>query len=255
MKKISLKLSKENKTIIAIIILIAIIFGFNDKKESFTFSAWIINFIFVLFISAISFLVTLLGYYLASKYFHSTTSVAISQLERLGIQESAEIARVGFRNLRLKRTPLRKIPLGIIIAVLVTLISNGKIFFTAFYSLKTESKRIGYRFKYTSNLEEGLIAFTGLISLFILLFIFNIINLEKGTQVTTWLIIWQLLPIANLPGGKMLMGSRTLWILAVSFSLFALLLIPVLHVALTIFLSVLFALAVTILYFKQVEYK
>jgi len=255
MNKKSSKLSKENKIIIAIVILITIIFAFNDNKPDFSISNWLLNFVYVLLLSIISFLVVLLGYSLASKYFHTKTTIGISQLYRAGIERGREIGRTGFRKYRLEKTPLKKIPLGIIIAILVTLFSNGKFFFTAFYSLDTDTKRIGYRFKNTTNLEHALIATAGIAASFILLFIYNVIGIEKGVTIITWLITWSLLPIANLPGGKIFMGSRTLWILVVTFSIFALLLVPILPTILTIVLALIFALALTIFYFKQIEYK
>ena len=61
--------SLEVKAIISVIVLLAIIFGFNDGSNEFIFSDWIGNLILIIFVVALVVLVNVLGSKLAAKYY------------------------------------------------------------------------------------------------------------------------------------------------------------------------------------------
>ena len=239
MKKTLSSLSKENKTIILTILVLTLVFGFNDGKQTLTLESWLSNLIYVLFISIVSFLAMVLGYKLAAKRYNARAEIDIAGIQNFGLRQSSQLKK--------------RIPLGIILALVLMLLSSGKMFFTAIASVKTSANRIGHRFHNITFFEEAVVAGAGITMVFILLLIFKALNLQQGVTVTLWLIIWNLLPFGNLAGGKMFIGSRTLYILAIAFFVFVFLLLPVLPSILSVILAVIFASAIAIFYFKKVE--
>jgi|SRR3989344_9090119 len=246
----SLKLSGNIKSIIITILVLTIVFAFNDGRESLMLALWLKNFFYILLLTSISFLVLFLGFKLAAKYYDGDIEIRLSYITRFGFARGAQMEEIKIG----KKIKVRRIYLGIIVSLLTTLLSYGKAFFTQIYSFETESNRLGHRWRNITQFQEAIIVIAGLAASLILLVIFKSMHIEKGVLINTWLIAWNLLPLGNLPGSKIFFGSRTLYVLAVAFFGFTLFLLPVLPITITILLALLFALTITIFYFTKIEY-
>ena len=192
----------------------------------------------------------LLGCKLAARYYESEVSLRFSHITRFGFSRTSELERVNIPG----KKKIRSIYLGVLIAMLTTLLSNGKVFFTALFSLETSTTRLGHRWRNPTQMQEAVIAFTGLLFLLLLIPFFSLLHLEKAILIPTWLIIWGLLPLGHLPGGKILFGSRIFYLFAAIFFGLSLFLIPLLPAYSTIPAAGLIAAVLAFFYFKQVEY-
>lgn len=246
----SFTFSKEYKTLLLLIFLLSIVFGFNDNAAKFTISHWLKNFLYVFLLTAFTLTISLLGYKLAARYYESQVSLRFAHITRFGFSRTSELERVNIPG----RKKIRSIYLGLLIAMLATLLSNGKVFFTALYSLETSTSRVGHRWRNLTQMQEAIIAFTGLLFLLLLIPFFSLLHLEKAILIATWLIIWGLLPIGHLPGGKIFFGSRIFYLFTAIFFALSLFLIPLLQAYITLPAAGIIAALLAFFYFKQVEY-
>src|SRR3989344_3330755 len=69
MKKESLKFSRGILDSLVIIVLLTLIFAYNDRKDVTTLASWVGNLVRTFVITAISVQMLILGYKLAAKYY------------------------------------------------------------------------------------------------------------------------------------------------------------------------------------------
>jgi len=242
-------ISSETKSIIAIIAVLTIIFSFNDGNPKFIANLWLKNFFYVLLLSSISFLTLVLGYKLAARYYESKATIRLAYIQRFWFSREAEIKKIEVAGKKVQR-----LYLGVFLAIFAMLVSAGKFFFTAFYTFDSSTSRLGHRWRNVTNFEEAIISFSGLIASLILLMLFKLSSIDKGITILTWLILFNLLPLSNLPGGKIFFGSRVLYILTIILFAFILFLLPLIPLAITIPLSIIIALSIAYFYFRYIEY-
>jgi|SRR3989344_401104 len=245
----SLKPSKEFKTAIIIILVLTIVFSYNDNNPKFIPQLWLANFFLIFLLTALSFFAILLAYKLAAYYYESQAQVRLAYITRLWFAREAELKRGPLSNKGIK-----KIYLGIILAVFLALISFGRFFLTLIYSFDSTTSRIGHRWRVVTQFQEAVISSAGLFASLLLLLFFTLLHIRQGVTINTWLIIWNLVPIGTLPGGKIFFGSRTYYTLILSFFVLTLFLLPYIPIILAIIIAVILALAIAFFFFKKVEY-
>lgn len=234
---------KESKHILIAIIILTIVFGFNDNKPSFVLSQWFLNLIIVFVLVTITILVHMLGYKLAGMYFNCPVIFEIWNFKNVYNTQKRLIKKIKvFFN-------------GPFIAILLTLITTGKFYFAAIstFSIK-HTERIERKFSRVTEYETALIALIGLVINLILLFIFKGFNIEKGILINTYFILLNLLPISSLDGAKILLGSKTLYIFSIIFFVTSIILIHELTIFTTIIISIILAIILTLIYYIKVEY-
>ncbi len=203
---------KEIKHLIISILLLGFVFGFNDGNKSFIANLWVLNFIRITLLVAITILFRELIIKLYAKRKGATSEY-----------NSWFIQRVWFTQPKLKPG----IPFGYIFSILGAAISNGKFFFTAMgiHDLKeNRNARVGRKTILLTYFEECLIILSGvyanLFLIFLSVFLMNNydINLNAFIDINFFLIFWNLiLPISDLDGAKIFFGSKLLWIFSVLF--------------------------------------
>ena len=114
MKKESLKFSGEILDSLIVIILLTLIFAYNDRKDVTTLGSWLINLFRTFIIVAISIKALILGYKLAAKYYRVSLNFNLWK-----IQESEKKI-----SLKAFHIPLPTY-LGQITALIITLITSG----------------------------------------------------------------------------------------------------------------------------------
>ena len=244
-----LKLSKELKHVLIIVLVLTIVFAFNDGASTFIFKTWGSNFIYVLILVLITVVVNLFGYKFAAKQYQSKAVYKLWDIEQLWFKK-----KWGIKKLWLKKTlPIKKTGnfyFGIILAIIITLMSAGTAFFTAISTFSiTETKKLGRRFSKLEESEEGKIALIGLMANVILLMVFQVLSIDKGVSINSWFILWHILPISDLPGSKIFFSSKTLYIFVIVFFLLFLLLLSVVNLLFAIILAILFTIFIAIFYF------
>lgn len=243
MKKASFKFSKEIQDSLIIILILTLIFAYNDRKDFTSVASWTINLIRTFLIVAVSVQMLILGYKLAAKYYRVSLVFGLWRIQELEKKISLKAFHI----------PLPTY-LGQIIAVFVTLISSGLQYFTAISSFSLDSNRIDRKYKYVRDHEASRIAIAGMIASAMTLIVFMLLNSETGVIVNTWIIIGNLIPLSTLPGNYIAMHSRTTYVFTASLAVLFLILVGFLSIKLALLLALIAAIILTIAYFKYIEY-
>ena len=154
-------------------------------------------------------------------------------------------------------------PIGILIATLLMLLSNGRLFFPAilgFALVISHTKRLGKgKFLGATELEEGKIALAGPLALLLLVVLFQILNgrqiFDEFIFVYSMMAVFQMLPLPGLDGFKVLIGSPLLYIFSALFILLAALLLHFLGIITGLLIAAIVALMVFFLYLYYRVYK
>ncbi|MBS3156088.1 hypothetical protein J4413_02540 [Candidatus Woesearchaeota archaeon] len=244
MKKIYSKLSEEIRDSLLVIVLLTIVFGYNDRKEITTIASWTSNLVFTFIVVTISVLFLILGYKLAARYYGNKAKFQLWRISKLEEKFS----------MRAFHIPLIKY-LGQMLAILITLLSSGLNYFAAISTFSTELVSKRKKFREVTGYEDAMTAIIGMTFSFIALFIFKLANSETGVLVNTWIIIGNLIPFSSLPGSYVLMKSRTSYIFIAVLSLLLLILIGFLPIKIALIVSLLLAVIFALVYFRYVEYE
>ncbi|MBI2671496.1 hypothetical protein HYX16_01040 [Candidatus Woesearchaeota archaeon] len=233
------------------LLITAFVFGFQDKEVTFVFSRWILNYLKFLILSLIA-LGTYIGAqtYLSHKY-GSKTDYEIWSIWRIGFAKSSHLPMKLFGSLK-----LNYIYPGIILPLLVSFLSDGKMYFAAVLSSIITINPI-YRFgkgEHLTEFEEAKIALSGPLSNILMAFIIKIfeINFLKDLMlVNIFIAISYMLPFPGLDGIKVLFGSRYLYLASILFILISSLLLNFINGTAVLILSLIISLTALIVYFYR----
>ena len=239
---------KEIRHLIIGILILSFVFGFNDGRENFVFGYWLLNFLMVLAVVTISVLVRELVRKFVAHRKGCRTEYNLWFVKQFSFRPSGGL-KTGF-------------PFFPIVAVFLAFISNGKAFFTAIETNTVEAVRkyrVGRKFTRLTEYDEAIILLSGILtSAFFVLFFSSLgkmvnVNLNIFVIVNFWLALYALLPIPPLDGGKILFGSRSLYIFSVAF-IVALFLMKDLNIILSLLFSFIIAFILLIIYYRGAEY-
>lgn len=185
----------ETRNLLIAILVLTFIFAFNDGRETFDSVLWFGNFIKVLIIVVIS------------VFIHESAHKLV------GLSASY-------------RTDFRLWPYGIVIGLLLTVVSNGKLYFLAPGGVLIHHlaiHRLGM-FRYgLSSFYSTFIAFAGPLANIVLALIVKIISFSFPSQLLTaiitinlWYAIFSSLPIPPLDGSTGFFGGRVTYYLGFS---------------------------------------
>jgi Zn-dependent protease len=232
----------NKKEIIALIISIFVLtlaVAFDDGSPVFQWSTWLGNFCLVFFIVGISFIAQQMGHKIAASLDGFKAEYDLWGVQTFKLKDFWVLNPSRYMNLmgRAKNKPFpRKIsifnkefliesfPLGLVLSLLVTIFSNGQLFFLAVgqYNLLIERhSRFGRKFLEVTHFEEAKIALAGPMVNIVLMVIAALFN-QKGIfdtfiLVNAWLALFHMLPLPKLAGTKILFGSRVLYAFSFTF--------------------------------------
>ncbi len=241
MKKRLLELS-EAVIIIKIILLLTLIFGFNDGRERFIFNYWVANLFLVFLIVSLIVLFNVLGLKLAAKYYG--TEIKMKTWNSQKFKNAGTITKKLFL---IYNTP--------ILNVIVALLSNGRIYLTNVLSFDYKKEVLGRKFQYLTYFNIAVIVFFGLLFDLILMWIFKVFNFDLGLKISFWFILFNLAPISELYGSKILAGSVTFYIFCLIFFIMNIVLLQFADSFSALFVSLLFSIILSTLYFFIFQYK
>ena len=234
--------SSEAIVIIKIILLLTLIFGFNDGRENFVFSNWIVNLILTFLLTSLIVLINILGLKLSSKYYGTEIKIKIWNSQKF--KEAKTLTK---KILLIYTTP--------ILNILIMLISNGKLYLANVLSFDYDKEVLGRKFPYITYFNVALIVFFGLLFNLILMWIFKLMGLDLALKISFWYILFNLIPISELPGAKILAGSMTFYIFSLIFFLVNIILLQTINSFAALFISLLFSITLAALYFFFFQYK
>ncbi|MBI5797636.1 hypothetical protein HZA98_01890 [Candidatus Woesearchaeota archaeon] len=228
----------ELRAMIISIIIVTLAFAFDDKSLVFQWSYWLSHLFSVFIMVAIALFAQQFGHKLVAKWNGFSTEYSLWGIQSfvptiaglVGKKKTKTFPRTF--QLFGKEYLIRAFPIGIVLALLVMLISNGKLFFVAvgeYALLIKKPARFGRKFLEVSNYEEAKIALAGPVANLILMLIAAFFN-SYGTFDTFILIngllaFFYMLPLPRLPGIKIYFGSPLLYVSTLVFTVSMILLV------------------------------
>ena len=215
----SLISSRELKHSIWIVVILTLIFGFNDGKDVFVWGFWLSNLFSVFILVVITILAHMIGAKLAAYKLGQEVELEVLGMKGLNlnlfamrVEEKFDWNIFGYR--------VRFIPMGAILGFLFTLMSYGTFYFTAVSTVIIKRvHRLRSEFELRED-KEALIYVWALVANLVLLVIFNSLNIEFGVVINSYFILWNLLPIPGFLGSKIFFNNKSLYVFFLIFSLF-----------------------------------
>jgi hypothetical protein len=233
MSQESKKYSQEIRSLIYFIIFLTIIFGYNDKSDVLSINLWLTNLVLVLAIVALISLVYVLGIKLTSKKYGNKAYFKLTD------------------NPKSLKSYIRHI-----LALALTLVSNGLIFFTPLYNIEFKKVRqLNNIYERDREYDQALAFFSGNFFILILLLIFSYFNITLGSMMCVWFIAWNLVPLASQSGTQTFFISRPLYVFSLVFFPLSIMLSISFAPLLSLILALIFAIALFIFYYYMAEYK
>ncbi len=236
-----------------VILVLTFIFGFNDGRATFEMSSWIENLVKVFVIVAIGMFVHDLGHDLISSKAGFNSEFRVWGIKRLGFKEPTYPKAYRFLG---RQFHVEALPIGIILALIVTFLSNGQLYWAAVSSfglVTVKAHRLGRKYVETTDYEDAKIAIAGPMAMAFLAIILKIFNgtgmFDKAIMIYSVIIVYDMLPLPGLDGFHVLIGSKPLYAFGTAFLVSSVLLIHYLGGLFALLLAALISLAVGISYF------
>lgn len=252
--------AREKKALVIFILVLTLVFAFNDGQETFELSHWAMNFLKVLIIVTIGAFVHDLGHDLFCRKYGFNSEFRLWGVKRLWFSKKAQFPKK--YKIFGKDYIVYQFPLGILFALIVMLISNGQLYWAAVssYGLVAErAHRLGKKFVNVTDFEEAKIALAGPMFLLILTLILKALNFtglfDKFILIYCYMIVFDMLPLPGLDGMKIFYGSRPLYAFSFVFTIAAIIAMYTLSIWAAVLLALVFAGVFLVLYYYLRFYK
>ena len=244
---------KEWKHSIWVIIILTLIFGFNDGRDTFVWGPWLYNLFSVFILVIITILAHMIGAKLAASKLEQEVELEVFGMRCLNlnvlflrVEKKFDWNIFGFR--------VRFIPMGAILGFLFMIMSYGTFYFTAVSTLvvkKIHTLKKGFELDESA---EAFIYFWALVSNLILMVIFSSLNIEFGVVIGSYFVLWNLLPIPGLLGSKIFFNNKLLYIFFLIFSLLFIFFLGRIDLLLLLILAIVIAFFVMMFWIFKKEY-
>lgn len=212
---------REIGYLITVILVLAFVFGFNDGKDTFDLAYWLAHFFKILLIVAISIFIHDFAHDLMAKKYGFISEYRVWGIKRFGFMSQSFPKTI---NLFGRQVTIQSFPLGIVIALAVMLLSNGKAFFSAVSSyglVIKKTHRLGRQFIEVTDFEEAKIAVAGPIACILLVVVLKMFNgsgaFDEMILINSWMAFWDMIPLPGLDGAKVFYGSKPLYVFSFLF--------------------------------------
>ncbi len=246
--------SIEKKHIIIITIILSFVFSFREwGAEKFSLNAGLLNWLQYLIAVAIILIIKQAAHKIIAEKQGASSELRIWSIKRYGLGKSKQfpVSFLGYK--------IESLPLGLILSIILSFLSNGIIRFAAVASSEMkEEARMHKKFKNLTHTEIALNSLIGL-SLTLLLAIlfqtltFSGINLDKLTTVAYTITLYSLIPLSGLDGAKILLGSKMLYLASAAAILLITILIPTAGIIASIITALLVFLIMFLIYFRNIS--
>lgn len=209
---------KESLFLFLSILILSLVFGFDDGSDFFVLNNWLINLLRIFLLVCVAVLFRELVVKLFAKRHE-----AISEYKPWLVHQ-----------FWFNRKISRGLPFGIFISLIGSVISSGKFFFTALgvHDLRENTNpRVGRKFQNLEYREEAQIVSMGILANLFLaivgLTIGNLFNLNMTlfVNINFWIVLFNMIPISELDGAKIFFGSLLTYVFLLVFLVTAFLLI------------------------------
>ena len=219
----------EIKYFVIAVLVMAFALAFNDGSEVFEWAFWLKNFLMVTLIVGFSFLIHQIAHKLAAQHHGFETEFKLWGIQSLKFS-AKNLTRAANKtfprtvNIFGKKILVHSFPIGVVLALIITIFSNGMLFFVAvgqYTLLVKKGLRVGKKYIEVTDYEEAKIALAGpMMHIFLMLIasFFNDLGLfDTFIFVNAMLALFYMIPIHNLDGAKILLGSPVLYLTSLVF--------------------------------------
>jgi len=257
----------EIRHLIISILVITLALAFDDGTESFQLAFWLKNFLIVGVMVAFSYIIHQIAHKLVARS-HSFEA----EYSMWGIQ-SFRWSPMSIMKRRVNPFPrwvkifgrkylIKSFPIGVVLSLIVTIFSNGMFFFLAigqYDLLLKRGSRVGRKFIQVTDYEEAQIALVGPMSHVILMLVASFFNtwgaLDQFIFINAALALFFMLPIHNLDGTKVFLGSPLLYVSSLVFIIAVITMVYFLSIIPLLIISGIATLIAAFLFFYFVYYK
>jgi len=243
-------MAKQTRDFIITILIVTFVFAFDDKSKLFQLGSWLDNFVRVSASVALVVFVHYFGHKWVARKYGADVVHKIWTIKRYGWSKRAHFPlKLHFMNLTV--IPINSFPLGGVLAVIVSFLSNGRLYFTPVEAIDIkcdEHKRVGrWRIKVLER-ECARIALAGPTANILLALVLQSFNQSGMFDQLIWISclygLYHMIPVSELDGSKIFFGSQYLYVFGLAFLLSAFLLVMLISPGTAFFISVLIALGI-----------
>jgi len=236
---------KEIKHLILSILLVAFAFGFDDKQATFSASYWFLNYFRIALLVAVTYLVYQLSQKFVANTYKAQAEYRIWSIKQYWFHPSFHFPL----HLKIKNKTILKInslPIGLILLLIVSFFSLGKLFFIAIgcYKLKERPHlRAQKRWMNLTGYEQAKIAIAGPLVVLIFALIIKAINpaLTEAIFINQMFAIFNMIPLGSLNGAKILFNSVPLYIFTLVLIISTILLMSFISSVQSLLIAIIFA--------------
>lgn len=250
---------QEIKDLTIAILIAALVFSFNEwGVEEFSLTIGILNLIRALLIISLIFIFHISLQKKIAEKFDCKAKFKLLEFEPI----KYEAATIGESIRKKTKTYLHSI--GLIITLLVTLMSNGKLLLVLLATTIIEpikAKRVGRKYVNIKESEFAQITLAGPVSQLILLAIFKILLpiaplfFQKAMFISASLAVFNILPIPKMNGGQILLSSVPIYIFSLFFTILFIISIYQLSIFNTLMLSLILGGLASLIYIYKVFFQ
>ena len=258
------------------ILVIGLAFGFDDGQETFELAYWATNLVIVFVMVGFSFIMHQLAHKVVARMQGFETEYVFWGVQGFPLNPR-KLLRLDFRTVmrKGKKKPfprkvrilgkeylIKSLPIGIILSLIVTIVSNGALLFLAvgqYNLLLSKATRFGRKFVEVTDYEEAKIALAGPMTHVVLMVLAKMFNtygtLDQFIFINAALALFYMIPISKLDGTKVYFGSRLLYVFSLVFIISMIILVYNLSVVPMIIISLVSAAVAVGLYYYYQYYR
>lgn len=252
-------MSNQIRDFIITILVVTFVFAFDDKQPTFQLGYWLTNFLRVSLGVTLVVLIHYFGHKWAARRYGTDVKHKVWTIRRYGFAERAHFpVKIHFMNITV--IPIKSFPLGSVLAVIISFLSNGRFFFTPVEAIDVESgeqARLGrWRLKVLER-ETARIALAGPAANMLFALILQSFNksgmFDQIVLISGLYALYHMIPWSQLDGAKVFFGSIYLYVFGLAFLLLAFLLLMLLSPGTSFFVALIGATAIFVVFFLRMH--
>ncbi len=239
---------KEVTHLIVATIVLGLVLGFDDNQPIFNLQHWLTNLMLVMAASLLVLFIYSLMQKCAASYLGAESRFSIWLLHQFWLK----------RNWRSESG----IPLGVILPLLITVLSFGKIPFAAVATSEvntSERLRLGKKFREITDFERAVIFAAGPLTMILIAAIMPLFDPSAFAllirNISLTLAISQMIPLPNTEGMRIFTSSSALYIFLIAILIAAAFLLPSLNSIITVIIAAIIACSFLFCYWFFIIFK